>query len=184
MKICFVYQSDYPWDVRVEKLVQSIRSRGHEVFLVSRNIKRRARTEVVDDINMRRLPFFPAIPTAMNKMISIPFYFNPLWFYYIMKCVRKDKCDVIIVRDLPLLFMGIIVARILKKRIIYDMAECYPNMYQSMLQLESKKIGNFILKNHYLATIIEYISIHNVNNIIVMIEESRTRLLSQNINHS
>ena len=181
MKICFVYQSDYPWDVRVEKLIKSISGRGHQVFLVCRNMKRRTLREVSDGINMRRLPFLPAMPISINKIISIPFYINPVWIFHIMQCVRKDKCDVIIIRDLPLLLMGIVVAKLLRKQIIYDMAECYPNMYQSMLMLENNKIVNFLLKNHYIASIVEFIAIHNVDNIIVMIEESRERLLAKGV---
>ena len=82
MKICFLYQSDYPWDVRVEKLVQSIRAQDHQVFLVCRNMTRRVLNEVADGITIRRLPYFSAMPAMINKMITIPFYFNLLWLFY------------------------------------------------------------------------------------------------------
>ena len=37
MRILKVYDGEYPWDVRVEKIVGSLISAGHEVRLVCRN---------------------------------------------------------------------------------------------------------------------------------------------------
>ncbi len=181
MNICFVYQSDYPWDIRVEKFLYSLRDRGYRVFLVCRNLKSRKEREVNDNINFRRLPRLPSTLNWLNKILSLPFYLNFYWLYHIVQCVRNDQCDVIIIRDLPLLPLGIIVAKIFRIKIIYDMAECYPNMYKSMLKLEENKLKNFIFKNQFIATAVEYVSVHAVDNIIVMIEESRDRLINKGV---
>ena len=40
MTICKVWDADYPWDVRVEKVSRSL-GREHDVHLVARNGKRK-----------------------------------------------------------------------------------------------------------------------------------------------
>ena len=37
MRICKIWDADYPWDVRVEKVARSLTEAGHEVHLVARN---------------------------------------------------------------------------------------------------------------------------------------------------
>jgi len=182
MKICLVYQSNYPWDVRVEKISKSITNKGHDVYILCRNTANKKRKEQLDGLNIRRLRYIKILRDIGNKIISAPFYFNIFWLYYIIKCVNEEKCDTIIVRDLPLLLMGVIASIILRKKIIYDMAECYPNMYKSMLKFEDKKLFNFFIKNHILASAIERICINLSDNIISMIEESRERLISKKVN--
>ena len=38
MRILKIYDGDYPWDVRVEKITQSLLGAGHEVRLLCRNL--------------------------------------------------------------------------------------------------------------------------------------------------
>ncbi|MDP1879594.1 MAG: hypothetical protein Q8K60_01480, partial [Parachlamydiaceae bacterium] len=88
MRVCFVYKSDYPWDVRVEKLVQSIINNGHEVFLVCRNIDKKPLRETYEGIHMRRLFFFQSFNRQVYNFVTVPFYLNLFWLYYIIKCVK------------------------------------------------------------------------------------------------
>ena len=181
MRICFVYKEDYPWDIRVEKIVESLIDAKHSVFLVCRNNQRRSTEEYYNGISMRRLPFLPRHFGLLNSLIGLPFFFNPLWIIRIYSCMSRDKCDIIIVRDLPLVLAGIIVGKVFGKRVIFDIAECYPNLYYSMLAFGKNKLMNFITKNYMIADFIENIALKYSNHIIVVIEESRDRLLRKGI---
>ncbi len=181
MKICFIYKEDYPWDVRVEKIAKSFIKERHSVFLVCRNNERRLRREVCGQLYMRRLPFLPKIFGALNFLINMPFFFNPLWIYCIYACVKKDRCEAIIVRDLPLVLTSILIGKVFGIKVFYDMAECYPEMYRTMLKYGEGKISNFFLKNYFIASFIEYVCVYLVDHIFVMIEESRERLYQKGV---
>src|SRR2546423_14908995 len=76
--VCKVWDADYPWDVRVEKVCRSLR-RAHEVHLVSRNTRRRSRYERYDGIHVHRLPVLPWLPPRASAALGFPAFFNPLW---------------------------------------------------------------------------------------------------------
>ena len=73
MRILKIYDGDYPWDVRVEKITQSLLGAGHEVRLLCRNLGGRPRSErAADGLEIVRLPT-PA-------PLSFPFPANPIWW--------------------------------------------------------------------------------------------------------
>ena len=45
MRVLMIYDGDYPWDVRVEKMLGSFTQAGHRVTLLARNKAGRARAE-------------------------------------------------------------------------------------------------------------------------------------------
>ncbi len=47
MRILGLYSEDYPWDVRIEKILGGLTGRGHSVDLVCRNLERKASNETV-----------------------------------------------------------------------------------------------------------------------------------------
>ncbi|MPZ18413.1 MAG: glycosyltransferase [Luteitalea sp.] len=177
MNVCFVYKEDYPWDVRVEKIVKTLAERGHSVTLVANNTARRARHERLDAITIRRLQALPGIFGRLNDAVSLPVFFNPLWLFAIFRTLRRTGAPVVIVRDLPLMPAALLIGRILGRRIVFDMAECYPAMYASALRFSDQKAGNYMLKNPHFAALLERISVRYADHVLVMIEESRDRLL-------
>ena len=54
MRICMVFDDDYPWDVRVERTGRALTGGGHEVFLACRNRKRSAILVFRSESMMRR----------------------------------------------------------------------------------------------------------------------------------
>src|SRR3954468_7297078 len=60
MRICKIWDGDYPWDVRVEKVALSLTEAGHEVHLVARNTHRRPIREKLAEAQVHRLrPWWP-----------------------------------------------------------------------------------------------------------------------------
>ena len=51
MIICKIWDADYPWDIRVEKVCRSLQQK-HEVHLVCRNTKRRPTYEQLDGLHV------------------------------------------------------------------------------------------------------------------------------------
>lgn len=175
MVICKIWDADYPWDVRVEKVCQSLRQK-HEVHLVCRNTKRRPTYENLDGIHIHRLPFLPGNLGWLNRIIGFPAFFNPLWIFLVWRVVRRYRATAILVRDIPLALTALLVGRWAGIPVVLDMAENYPAMIQDLWNKEFRLI-NVVLRNPVLVRLVEKICIRYVDHIFVVVEESVRRLL-------
>ncbi len=128
MKICKIWDADYPWDVRVEKVCESLIEAGHEVHLVCRNQRRQQRLERQGQLNIHRLPVLPRVLDSVHKLANSPFPVNPVWIQTIGSVIRQNSIDLILVRDILLAFPGVILGRIFGIPVVLDMAENYPAM--------------------------------------------------------
>ncbi len=180
MKICILWKNDYPWDVRIEKFARCLKDAGHEVYLLCSNKKKKARKETLAGIDICRLPFTNS--NLANNLISLPFYFNPYWFYMAYKTVKKEKIDIIIVRDLPLVLIGLALKKMLGVPVILDMAENYPAMYRNRIRKGGlTALRNLIIKNPNVAEYVEKIGTTKADHVVVVVEESAERLLAQGV---
>lgn len=181
MKILYVWDADYPWDIRVEKVCNSFISRGHEVHLVCRNQKRNVRYEHYKGIHLHRLVSLPKFLGPLNSVFTFPAFFSPIWLWEIYRQARFYQCEVIFVRDLPMAPAAVLIGKLLGIRIIIDMAECYPEILRAIWRFEAFRLGNVLVRNPFLADIVEHVTLRLVDSIVVMIEESRDRLIRKGI---
>ena len=174
--ILIVWDGNYPWDVRVDEECGSLLNADYSVHIVARNTKQQTRLETFRGATIHRLPRFPTFLPAANKIMSFPFFFNPVWLWNIYKAAKKNHCDAIIVRDLPLAISGIIVSRLLRLPMILDMAECYPELLRASNENKSFSFINFFVRNPRFAETVEKFSIKRTDMIFVMVEEARQYL--------
>ena len=186
MIICKIWDADYPWDVRVEKVCASLQNK-HEVHLVCRNSRRRPTYELLGGLNIHRLPYLPESVGKLNAMIGFPAFFNPLWLYTIWRVVRTTKANLILVRDLPLALSALVVGRLMRVPVALDMAENYPAMMQdlrAMTPFGVQTIINAVTRNPAFVRAVERVAIHSVDNILVVVEEARDRLVRMGVPRS
>ena len=181
MKVLFVWDSDYPWDIRVEKVCATLVSNRWDVHLVCRNKLRKPVEGIYNGIHLHRLPFLSPKLGSLNNMFTFPAFFSPIWLFHINKIARQQNPDLIIVRDLPMALAAIIIAKIHNIPVILDMAEPYPEMIRLIWKFEPFKISNILVRNPFLADIIEKITLKYVDHIFVMVEESKNRLVSKGV---
>jgi glycosyltransferase involved in cell wall biosynthesis len=176
MKIGIIWKNDYPWDVRVEKIARSLLSVGHDVYILSANTEGRVRHETLDGMGVWRLPATPS--RWLNAVISIPFYLNPFWFLFTSQVVRRERIDLIIVRDLPLILVGLWLKRRFRVPLILDMAENYPAMYREALDIGGWRAWVYrIAKNPKIMEFVEQQTLGSVDHTLVVVEESAERLI-------
>lgn len=101
-------------------------------------------------------------------------FFNPIWIKELHRVVKEVRADTILVRDLPLAPTAVWVGKSVSCPVIFDMAENYPLMLESILEWEGNKLTNSILRNPSLAYKIEQWTLRNVDHTMVVIEESRS----------
>jgi len=181
MKTLIVWDSDYPWDIRVEKICNTLMENGWEVHLVCRNKDRRPVNEIYKGIHLHRLPFLNKKFKGLNNPFGFPAFFNPVWLKRIYKVARCYKVDLIIVRDLPLALAASFIGKIQKIPVILDMAECYPELVRLIWKFEPFKLSNLLIRNPLIAGITENIALKNVDAVFVMVKESRDRLINRKI---
>lgn len=180
MVICHIWDADYPWDVRVEKVCESL-AKKHDVHLVCRNSKRRPRYERAKDLHIHRLPFVSDRWGKLNDVIGFPAFCNPFWICHIWHVVRLFKADVIIVRDLPLALTAIGIGRLFHIPVILDMAENYPAMIRDLWDRDGFSVVNFLVRNPAIIRLVERLSLRWCDHVLVVVEESRDRLLAADV---
>lgn len=142
MRIGLVWDSEYPWDVRVEKITRSFIGAGHEVHLVCRNRKAQARNELTDGLHIHRLPH---TGKQFDEITSFPFFGNPVWLASIQRVVNACQLEALIIRDIPMALAGIWVAWLQQIPCYLDMAEPYPEMLAGYQVLQRKSLPKAIL---------------------------------------
>lgn len=179
MKAYIIYKDNYPWDVRVEKIANSMIKLGYDTHIIANNTTNLGTTEREGDIPVIRIPKLALLPKKLSKALKLPIWFNPIWANTLYENI--DKNSLIIVRDLPLLKLGIKISKIKGCKLIYDMAEVYPEMYQSMADLRKQNPLERILKNPSLAQSYENNTVRKVDHIFTMIAESSNRLINRGV---
>lgn len=177
MRICKVWDADYPWDVRAEKICRSLTASGHEVNIVARNRAARPIRETLPEATVHRLRPWP-VGAKLSNASMFPAFFNPRWVSAIYRTSRRERADVILVRDLPLAPTAIAVARVLRIPVILDMAENYPAMMQSLLDNQLRRPWDVLVRNPRATRAVERWVLRHVDHVLVVVEESRDRLVA------
>jgi len=180
LTICAVWDADYPWDVRVEKVCRSL-ARDHEVHLVSRNAKRRPIYERAQAFHIHRLPAAPWMPDRLHAALGFPAFFNPVWIRAIRRTVRRSRADVLVVRDIPLALTAVMVGRASRIPVVLDMAENYPAMIEDFRASRLDRRGFRVVRHPRLVRLVERLAIRQADHIVVVVDESRDRLVGMGV---
>ncbi len=184
MRICKIWDADYPWDVRVEKVTTAMVGAGWQVDLVCRNEKRLPRLERNGLLHIHRLPCCSPAFGRLNRLLNFPYFFNPVWVQTVSRVARQGRLDLLLVRDLPLAITGIYAARSLKIPVVLDMAENYPAMLRDMWRLAPFRPSNVFVRNPRIAEWVERYVLARVDHTLAVVEESASRLVRLGIDPS
>ena len=176
MRVCKIWDGDYPWDVRVEKVARSLTEAGHEVHLVARNRQRLPERECLSEAEVYRLKPWRLLGKRLDDATMFPAFFNPRWLGAIRETARVSRADVILVRDLPLAPSAIWAGRQLGIPVVLDMAENYPAMLRGRVELGVHGPADIFLRNATAAAAVERWVLARIDHVLVVVEESRDRL--------
>ena len=176
--VLLLWDADYPWDIRVEKVSETLMDNGVAVHVLARNRRRSPRKEQAGRLAIHRLPALPHWMGPLNDLVSFPAFLNPLWARSALSTGREIGADLIIVRDLPLAPLALWAGRRLGIPVVLDMAEAYPEMIRNVWLFGPWKLRNVLIRNPKLAEQVERYVIRRIDRILVVVEESRDRLIS------
>lgn len=184
MRICKIWDADYPWDVRVEKVTNALMDVGWHVDLICRNEKRLPRFERNGNLSIHRLPYLAPPFGRLNRVVNFPYFFNPVWIYHILRVAKQTRPDVILVRDLPLAMTGIFAGRTLGVPIVLDIAENYPAMLRDIRRYGSFRPSDILIRNPRIAGWVEKYALARADHLLVVVKESASRLVRLGVDPS
>ena len=175
MRILKIYDGDYPWDVRVEKVVATLLQAGHSVRLLCRNRARRPRREQLSvGLEIRRLPSLPTL-------LSFPFFLNPIWIFCLLAEIVRFRPHRLLVRDLPLSPLVVTVGRLAGIPVIADLAEPYPDSLRSQWRFEPMSGIDHLVRSPFLADQVERFVVRAVHRVLTVCAEAGQRLEKQGL---
>ena len=171
----YIYQDDYPWDIRIDKITESYARAGYPVTIICKNSKRESKYETLPNgVKIHRLS--PGNSYYLNSILQIPAFFSPIWISTISAAVKENCIKLLIVRDLPLAPTAIYVGRKMNVPVIMDMAEDYPAMIQDMWTYRGPKPLDYMIRNPALLRLLERWVIPRLTATLVVAKESQHRV--------
>lgn len=179
MNILYIWDADYPWDVRVEKICNSLHEAGNEVHIVARNLKKSPEHETIRGVHVHRMK--PLKNDFLNYAATFPFFLSPVWNGLIHEVIERQRIDAIIVRDLPMAVAGVRAGDRYGLPVIFDMAEDYCAMLREIWKNRKFKGLNLVVRNPYFAKWIESHVIHRFEHIFVVVEEAKDLVVNMGV---
>ena len=174
-RICYIFQDQYPWDVRVEKICGSLANHGIEVHIVSRNRDGLPIIEPYRDrITIHRLS--KGCNSLVRDLLNFPAFFSPFWLKAVVSTVRKTSSELIIVRDLPLAITAWVAGMITSRPVLLDMAENYPAMIYDTWIYRGPHWIDYLIRNPAMLRLMEKFILPKMDGILVVSEASAQRI--------
>ena len=172
-----LWDFEYPWDVRVEKVTDALVAAGHEVHLFCRNRKGQPLRERLGALEVHRMPNWPRAGSWLDDVSSFPAFVNPRWARHVLRSARAARVELLLCRDLPLAPLAIWAGRRLGVPVVVDIAENYPAMLRHRFHWREFRPHNLLVRNPVLATAVERWVMRRADGVLAVVEESRDRLI-------
>jgi glycosyltransferase involved in cell wall biosynthesis len=181
VRIVYLWDADYPWDVRTEKVCAALTDGGHRVTIAARNRARAPETERRPEGTVRRMRPWRWAGRRLDALLSFPAFFSPRWTGLLAEVVREVDAELVIVRDLPLCPAAIRVARRAGIPVVLDMAENYPAMLRETWDAGRRRPWDVLVRNPVLAERVERWCLPRVDRVLTVVEESARRVVEAGV---
>lgn len=173
MRILYIFQDEYPWDVRVEKITNSLAA-VHAVDVLCRNRGSLLPEEQVGKVMVHRVG-----GSGLAAIKGFPAFFSPWWISAGLSIIRNRKIDLLIVRDLPLCPLALLLRAITDVPVIFDMAEDYPAMIEDTWRYRGPGPADYLIRNPRLLRTMENLVLARVDETWVVSAASRDRVMAK-----
>ncbi|HEV2179433.1 MAG TPA: glycosyltransferase family 4 protein [Gemmatimonadaceae bacterium] len=177
LRVVYLWDADYPWDVRTEKVCATLSSAGHDVHIVARNRAWRQLTERMPEGTVHRMPPWRLVGRRVDTALGFPLFCSPRWRGLLDRTVRDVQPDAIIVRDLPLAPTAVSIAHRRRVPVVLDLAENYPAMMRMIFEAHRQRPFDYIVRNPLAVGLVERYCLTRVDRVWVVIDEMAERLV-------
>lgn len=172
MKICILFQNDFPPEPRLARTAQALMQLGHEVELFCDSRRGRPHEEIIDGLAVTRVRTVATREKGWRRFAGLPIFWNPIWGWQFLAFARRKKFDAIHAINVTMLPLGYLAAKLFRARGVYDMYENYPAALRSW---KLRGWFNRLFRNAAVAERVDRFFISRVDHVFVVVEESATR---------
>jgi glycosyltransferase involved in cell wall biosynthesis len=170
LRILYIYQAAFPWEVRVEKICRALRDAGGEVTVLARWAPGQTPEEDYRDCRVVR------VGAGLPRFASLPVPVNPVWYAAIKRVVRLWKPDLVLAREILLAEPAGRVCRRHGLPLVIDMAEHYPASMRSWEKYQRNALLRFLVFHARVPDHVERRSVRWADGILTVCEEQSRRL--------
>lgn len=181
LRVLYVWDADYPWDVRTEKICATLASAGHDVHIAARNARRDPTVERLPEGTVHRMPPMRWAGRSLDRALGFPAFFNPRWLSLLDRAARRLRPDVMICRDVPLAPTALWAGHRNGIPVTLDIAENYPAMLRMVFDAGVHSATDHLVRNPAAAALVERWSLKRADRVIVVIEEMAERMVQMGI---
>jgi glycosyltransferase involved in cell wall biosynthesis len=172
-KVLMVLDREFPPDIRVENEIEVLIKDGHDVHIACYTRKNKPLTESIGKLCVHRKPMSAFIYKSSVACLTSPFYFN-YWKKFISELLTSQSFDVIHIHDLPLAKVGVWFKKKKNIKLVVDLHENWPAFLKISTHANTfigKLLSPIFLWHRYERKVLQ-----SVDDIIVVVEEAKTRL--------
>lgn len=178
-RILYIWQKDFPWDVRTEKICRSLADAGHTVWILARwdaalrDTERRPEREMWKGIQIVRVGY------EKRSALSLPISGNPLWAQALKRVVEEFQPNILMPREIMLAEAASTAARKQKIPVLIDMAEHYPAAMRGWKKYNGNVLSRFVVQTARIPDWVERRAVACADGIITVCDENSERLQRQ-----
>lgn len=177
LRVVYLWDADYPWDVRTEKVCATLISAGHDVHVVARNRAWRSTRERLPEGTVHRMRPWRFAGRRLDGLLGFPLFLSPRWRRLLDRTVRAVRPDVIIARDIPLAPTAISIGRRRGVPVVLDLAENYPAMMRMIFDAHRQRLRDYVVRNPAAVAVVERYCLTRAARVLVVIDEMAERLV-------
>lgn len=173
----------YPADIRIKKETGALLKAGHQIHLLCLRRKNEPDTELVEGIQVHRID-----AGKNNYQLAFWDVVMSLWFVHprfkvaMRTIIKQENINLVHIHDLPLAGTALSLKKELGIKVIVDLHENYPEALRTWFAWKTNPIArlkNFLFMNPNRWTRWEKKACEESDVIIAVVEEMKTRLVSQ-----
>ena len=175
-RVLMLLQSTFPPDIRIEREIKSLSNSGYIVGIICNQFIKNLEPEFNYATIFRISAIFNS--EKLNKILNFPLFFNPRFLAKAIKVFLAFKPSIIHAHDLPMVPLALVLKWIFRASVIFDMHESYPDALEAF---KKRGIINYVFKNASLARRLENYCLRYVDEIIVVVDDHKERLIKRGI---
>ena len=181
MRILMILDHEFPPDIRVENEMETLSEAGHEIHLACFTRQHRPEYEKGETCHIHRRAISGLVYKSSVAALTFPMYFT-FWRRFITRLVRQFRFDAIHVHDLPLAEVAAGICRKNNIPLTVDLHENWP-AYLRISRHTKSLMGRFLSPNRKWIKYERQV-LHMADNIIVVVDEARERLIQLGLDPS
>ncbi len=173
-----VLESEFPPDTRVENEISALLDAGHTVEIACFTKSNRPLKESKNGYVIYRKKISEFIHKTSVGSLKFPFYFN-FWRKFLKRLIKTYGYDAIHIHDLPLAKVGYEIKKKFDISLTIDLHENWPGLLK--ISTHTQTFLGKILSSNKRWEAYEKNILKKANNIIVVVEESKNRIIDLGI---